>query len=424
MTVKTNIPKIHRAWIILVGCSLMTAGTCGMLPILGSLFYVPVTTELGVSIPEMSFYPTLFGLVQAFMLPIVGQTLAKTKRLNLLLSACTIIAGLSFAMMSLYTKVWMWCVSGVVMGMSIAFTSFMSMTIIVKNWFAKRTGLALGISWSVFSITTAVVSPIFSNLIQTVGWRASYVIVAAISVIIVLPFTLFVIKYSPESVGELPYGYEEKTEEAGEEAEKLAESGVPYKIATRSASFFILVLAMGLMAIVTSLYRLFPVYAESVGFAAQIGALMISASMIADVFLNLFVGTACDKMGLNRVFALCIILTIVSHMMLMFSAGNVGLALSGAAVNDILYSFEGTGMALLVASQFGNKDFNRIYPLLSSVSFYIGCFGNTILSSIYAFSGSFRAVFIFCAVTLVIVWLLTTLSGKMAARLPHTAEEE
>lgn len=400
---------------------MMTAGTCGMLPILGSLFYVPVTTELGFSVPQMSLYVTLCGLVQAIMLPVVGRTLQKAKRLNLLLSVCTIISGASFAVMSVYTKVWMWCVSGVIMGASIAFTSFMSMTIIVKNWFAKRTGLALGISWSVFSITTAIVSPIFSNLIETVGWRASYVIVAAISVVIVLPFTLFVIKFSPESCGMRPYGYEEPDLDK-ETPVIMAQSGVEYKTAVHSFSFILLVLAMGLMAIVTSLYRLFPVYAESVGFTASIGALMISAAMIADVVLNLIVGTACDKIGLHRVFILCIVLTIGSYLLLMFSVKSVGLALSGAAVNDILYAFEGTGMALLVSSQYGNKDFNKIYPLLSSISFYIGCFGNTVLSGIFSLFGSFRYVYIFCIIILLLVVILISISRKMSQILPQSAD--
>ena len=50
-------------------------------------------------------------------------------------------------------------------------------------------------------------SPVMISIIEEVGWRTGYLILAAVSAVLVLPCMLFVIRYRPADRGMLPYGF-------------------------------------------------------------------------------------------------------------------------------------------------------------------------------------------------------------------------
>ena len=49
-------------------------------------------------------------------------------------------------------------------------------------------------------------------LINQIGWRSTYLLLAVVASILVLPWTLFVFKLHPEDIGWKPYGWTEEDE--------------------------------------------------------------------------------------------------------------------------------------------------------------------------------------------------------------------
>ena len=75
----------------------------------------------------------------------------------------------------------------------------------------------------------AILSPIFTLLIEAMGWREAYLIAAVIMAVLVLPWTLFVFKLHPEDIGWKPYGWSEEDErvEQARIEQHCEQSGVP-----------------------------------------------------------------------------------------------------------------------------------------------------------------------------------------------------
>ena len=110
---------------------------------------------------------------------------------------------------------------------------------------------------------------------------------------------------------------------------------------------------------------------------------MVSVAMICDIGWNPLIGITCDKFGADKGVILWCVVTIVSFGCLTLDAKIPALAFVGAGLNDTMYACYGTGIAMLTAFLFGNKDYAKICSLVPAIGYALGCMGVPILTSIY-----------------------------------------
>jgi predicted MFS family arabinose efflux permease len=77
---------------------------------------------------------------------------------------------------------------------------------VVSQWFVKKRGFAMSLMGLGFALSMAIHPPLAQWLIDTVGWRQSWVILGVVSWIILIIPILFLVINRPEDVGLLPYG--------------------------------------------------------------------------------------------------------------------------------------------------------------------------------------------------------------------------
>lgn len=415
MDTKTLKPCGGYAWILVVALGLMSAGTTGSYSVVAGSFMTPVCEDLGIDFTAFSYYftGTLLGL--ALTLPFAGKVMGKVVgqwRLPAI-AAVLLAAG---ALMSVYTEAWQFWVSALVIGAGMAFTTGVAMSAVIDQWFVKKAGLAIGLAWAVNSVYMLVMSPVMISVIEAVGWRAGYLILAAVSAVLVLPGMLLVIRYKPADRGMLPYGYDPSAAKE-EPVAAVAESGVPFKVAVKSPAFIACVLFLCLVQLTVCMNQLFPTFAAEVGFDPIIGGYMVSAASFADIFLNIFVGSTCDKFGSMKALLAWIGVSIVSFIMLILSVGNPTLAIVAAGVNDVMYVVAGAGLTCLIMEIFGSRDFGRIFAWICAIGYIVGVFGMPVMTGVYGMTGSFQAVFGFCIVLNVIIALLLVFARKSGAKL-------
>lgn len=256
MDTKTLKPCGGYAWILVVALGLMSAGTTGSYSVVAGSFMTPVCEDLGIDFTAFSYYftGTLLGL--ALTLPFAGKVMGKVVgqwRLPAI-AAVLLAAG---ALMSVYTEAWQFWVSALVIGAGMAFTTGVAMSAVIDQWFVKKAGLAIGLAWAVNSVYMLVMSPVMISVIEAVGWRAGYLILAAVSAVLVLPGMLLVIRYKPADRGMLPYGYDPSAAKE-EPVAAVAESGVPFKVAVKSPAFIACVLFLCLVQLTVCMNQLFP----------------------------------------------------------------------------------------------------------------------------------------------------------------------
>ncbi|MDO4290234.1 MAG: MFS transporter [Eggerthellaceae bacterium] len=403
-------------WLVVLGCGMWVSGSIGFLTIVAGNFYVPVSTDLGVSESSLGFYMTLVCIGQAIGFPVAGRLVPKMNIPVHMTIICAVEAAAAVAM-SLYGDVYMWYLSGAVIGFCMGFNTSIGVAIVLTNWFSKKTGFAIGVAWAIGSAANAVMSPIITEVIATAGWRTGYVVLGVASAVLMCGASLFIIRLKPEVMGLLPYGYDKKQE--GVHVEDPTD-GVAFRDAVKSPAFILLLVAMTLITMTTVTNQLFTSFAESVGYGAGVGGLMVSVAMICDIVWNPLIGITCDKFGAEKGVVLWCVVTVVSFICLIVGASVPALAFVGAGLNDTMYACYGTGIAMLTAFLFGNKDYAKIYSLVPAIGYALGCMGVPILTGIFEATGGYNTVWLFCIACDVVIALCVLLAARNSKKLPRT----
>lgn len=410
--------SVHRAWIMLVGCSILTAGTLGAIFGACGVFYVPICNDLGFARNEISSWQQAHFLSMSISMPIAGKVIERFD-LRIVMSVSAAACAIAAALMGTYTEVWQWVCSGIVYGTLGTCLMQLPQAAILSNWFFRKTGLALGISTAVGSIGSAVFALVFANVIMATGWRTAYFIQGAIVALASLPLTLFVLKLRPSDVGALPYGYSETAFAEQQEREaKLAavpKRGVPLKKGLLSVSFVCIFLFAGIGALIGSGFDAhLPGYAESIGYSALFGASLVSALQLGSFCEKLAMGWANDKFGIENTVYIEFVLVAAGMLGLVFVRTEWAM-LVAAFLFGVQDSFTSISLPLLLRRFFGDAFFTQYYAWARMGSGIFGSFGSRLVGLSFDVTRSFAPAFLI-AVGLCAVGAVLVTAARFASR--------
>lgn len=380
--------KIHYAWWIVVGCCFLQACCLGLMMNSAGIFYTPVTSDLGIGLGPLALYITVYFFVTAFTYPFVGRVLPRYN-INVVLSLAVIACCVAMGLMSTYHYVWQWYLSGAIYGIGGAFIFVVAATVLIENWFDKKRGLALGITQCFSGIGGAVFPIVGTLLINQIGWRMTYLSLAIVAAALVLPWTLFVLKYKPEDKGLMPYGYEGDT--GGTKECATISQGVPAKKAIMTIAFWALFFYGGVEALMSGYNTHLPGFAISIGLGNVFGSEILSLSMIGYVFATISMGWLTDKIGVAVPSFITLAITALSLFgfaifrdpaPLLFCAFFFG-------TNSVIITIS---MATLISDIFGRRDFAQILSY-TRMSGCIAAFGSSAIGFVYDRTGRFDISF-------------------------------
>ena len=277
----------------MVGCCILQGCALGCLMNSGGIFFVPVCDDLGFDRGAFSLYLTFYFIATTFTYPFVAKFLPKWN-FRAFLSGCVIVLGVTWALMGSFSELWQFYVAGVVLGIAGALVFVVASTVLIENWFADKRGTALGIAMCVSGIGGFVFPIIGNMMLETIGWRMTYVAFAVIMCVMILPWSLFVFRLHPEELGLKPYGAEKMAEKAGAE-EKT--SGIPSKKAIFTLAFVCIFLYAGIEALFSGYNNHLPGFAESLGYSAAFGAGILSLAQLGYSVATLVMGWVTDRIG-------------------------------------------------------------------------------------------------------------------------------
>ncbi|MDR2107854.1 MAG: MFS transporter [Coriobacteriales bacterium] len=415
---KPKNPPFHYAWLIAIGCCFMNAGGLGAVLDAAGVFFVPVCDDLGFLRGDLQLYLTFYFIATIVAMPIIGWVLPKYN-IRIVLSVAMAITALGVAAMGTYNEVWQWYVSGVVFGLAGSFIFVVPAPILIINWFKKRTGVVLGIVMMFSGIGGAVLAPVFTYLIELLGWRNSYFLAAVIIALLVLPWTLFVFRFRPSDMGLRPYGWTEQDEQTKDVHERKGTtpsvSGVPFKKAVFSVGFVCMFLFCGLAAYYAGFNSNLPGFAVSIGYSPMFGAGMLSAVMIGNMFDKLVMGYLNDKVGVRLTVFVQLVMIVIGFLgFLFFQASEAGLLVAAFffGVQNSLFSIS---TPLMIRRLFGEKDYARIFTWARIGTGVIGAFGPPTVGYIYDFTGTYNYAFlvgIAVAVLAAVVMVIAEMSRR------------
>lgn len=404
-------PGNKRAWLITVGLGfLMGAGLQTILAGAGN--FIPlVCADLQCDPTQLTLWITMYAIFMAIAQPFVGRLWPKVNS-KLLTTVSFLVSILAFALMGTYTAVWQFWISGAVIGLAGGFYFMVAAPYLITNWFAKKTGLALGVAGIIGSILGAVLSPIDAAIIAAVGWRTAYWIVALISCVMALPFTLFVFEFDPAKLGMRPVGWEEGMEETTAGAADAP--GIPEKKAVASIVFVMLFLIGGIFALYGGYQNLWGFAAAEWGFDATFASTMISVSILFGL-MGPVIGIVIDKIGSWKTTYIIMAIQLLSAIGLLLFHGSAPVVL----VLVFFFAFQGavvgTLIPLLTRDAFGPKAYTKIFSYMQIGIGLIGGFSNPIVSFFYMKFGTFNAPMVF-AIAIAAICIVFTVIAMVAKK--------
>jgi len=96
--------------------------------------------------------------------------------------------------------------AGVLVGLGISIGGMLAMMTVINNWFVMKRTIALSISMASMGFSGVIMNPSIMALIEAVGWRNAYLILAVLGLIFCVIVPGLLIKNKPEDLGQVPDG--------------------------------------------------------------------------------------------------------------------------------------------------------------------------------------------------------------------------
>lgn len=362
--------------------------------------------EFGWGFGQIMSGLTISTLVVLFSSPIVGN-LADRFGVRKVILCSVILFGFSFALFAFSNgSLTLFYVTWGVMAAVGAGTLPITWTRGVNLWFERKKGLALGLSLIGTGLFGALIKPVAAWLIVTYGWRTTYLVIAAMPLLIAFPIALLCFYESPKT----------KSQAIGNQTEINTEkqhAGMTMSDVFRDGKFWLLCLAIVPISFAVGgpipnmenllankgfdtihIASIVPLIGISVLFGRLIGGWLIDhfwAPGVAFILLSL-PAAACWVLGsveLNMTIAM------IAVFMIGFAAG---------VEYDLL--------AFLIARYFGMKSYSTIYGFVYG-AFALGAgVGPMTFGIIYDKTQSYDSIMIFSACVMLLGAGLLLLLGK------------
>ncbi|GAB3398132.1 MFS transporter [Massilia agilis] len=203
MTDKTN-GGWYFGWNIVAAATLLTLLTVGLRMSIGP-FFVPMATSLGFSRSELASIVAVGMLFYGAGMPLAGYLAGRySTRFVLLTGTAIVIASVLWTVVA-RTPLALLLSFGVLMSLGLAFTGQVALTPVISRWFTRQRGMALFLVSSGSMAGIAVLTPLFSFAIRTIGWQNTMLAFAAVFTVVTVPAALFIIRDdAPEHTDLLP----------------------------------------------------------------------------------------------------------------------------------------------------------------------------------------------------------------------------
>ncbi len=403
--------KSLKHFMVLIACCGMAASAIGLCINASGVFYGPVSESLGIGRGTFALHMTFFSLASALGSLFAGK-IVRRYPLKLVLWTSVTVCALTFVLMSVATKPWMFYVLSSIRGVAVTLFSQVTLTMLINNWFVKSHGLITSIVFSFSGIIGTIFAPVFTSIIESMGWQLGFVIKGALLFIFCLPALVYPFHMNPKHDGLLPYGYEEK-----EEPETKQET--VHRVETPTFSFmqvtFILFVTFSVFVCsATNLSQHFPGFATSIGYDATIGAMLVSAVMMGNIVSKLVIGALSDWLGILKAAYVMLACIFIGSLLLLLGMNQMML-MAGAFLFGASYSIGAVGIPLLTKHFFKPENYNTAFPVITMANGLGGAISISLIGYIYDFFHSYAMALYFGLAVAVLGFMLLSVLNKKSA---------
>lgn len=395
-------------------CALSIGAVLGTSQFAFSLFILPLEEEFGWSRTQVNGALT-FGVISSLLSPFVGTFMDRVgARWTMAVSIGIVAAG--FLLRSVMTELWHFYLFSAVMFAGLPGTTMMPAGRLVNVWFPRIRGRMMGIVTSGNNFGSMIAIPIIAGLITAVGWRSTFVVIAAGLLAFVLLVVLIVRDTEADVQKEL---HKRWAPSDSDDRPKLdVNAGLTASEAVRTSAFWFLVVGMTLQQFVrTSVVSQLVPHLQQVGFTLAMATAVMMMLSFFGMTSKLIFGRLSETITARLAYVVILILQATGLTILIFSAGSgvtwIAIGIFGLGMGGV-----GALTPLVITDMFGLKRFGSIMGLTRPAIIIPVVVGPIMAGMIYDSTGGYDLVF---GIT---VGLLVISIGMFSlARAPDTRPE-
>ena len=313
-----------------------------------SFFVAPVCDELGLGRGSFTVYYSLMTAFGAAAIPLLGQVIQK-KGVRLIAGISAAWVSLGFLAFSLADRLWTFYAAGAWIGVfGTACVSLCAAVIVQQSYSGSRASGILGIVMAGSGVGGMVISLILPGLIQELGWRWGYRILAVCWLILGICSVVLLGNGSKRAVTR----------------SDAPADGMTRAQALRSPKLYLLLAVSFILSAACGIQQQLPSVLSGYGFSAErVGVLMsffTAALALGKIAQGLFYG----RIGAVRGGVCIVVLFAVSFGILLFP----GLVWPGLAMLAVGMGTVTTLLPLLTRRAFGNREYAAIWGIVYSAA--------------------------------------------------------
>jgi sugar phosphate permease len=385
-----------------------------------TVFFLPVTQDLGLSRAATSLAFSLGRAQGSFASPIVGYLVDRYGPKPMMVTAA-LLAGVGYIIFSWVNDYTTFLI--VYLGViSISFTAGFvhAPTIVANSWFNRFRARAMTVVSAAVPVGGAIITPALAVAVRVLGWRWSAFIAGCLFLVVGLPLTLF-IRRSPESMGLAPDGIPLDANESLDASTPShprpnKSTEVTARQALRSPIFWTFIVAMTARsaAFTTVTSHFIPMMVWK-GLSQTDASVLLAGFAIINLPIHFFLGWIGDLVNKVKLTAVCMLLGIVAVLPMLWSSSLWALWFFAG-----LYTVLDASIPVFWASVgdfFGRRSFGTIRGNMNLFYTWGSVLGPVLAGAVYDRTQSYALVFSGITIALLISTLMTSFLIKPWAAL-------
>lgn len=385
------------------------------------IFYPAVSADLGIGTGLLGYYTSILWLAAMVALPAMGRLLG-TRDARVCVGGAVVVMAAAFVWLSFTHSLWQFYVGAAAMGFGVGMLLFLAPSTLINRWFFKRSGVLLGVVMAFTGVGGVVWSSVGGMLIQSIGWSATYLAFAVLS-LATLPAVLFMVASRPEDKGLVPFGATSdsawvKSGSAAVAGASAPAEGVPASRVFRMPVFFLIVAMCFMLNFGMYVYFMIPSYMNTLELAAAmplLGATASSVAMAGQTASKLVLGYVGDARPYAST-VLTLALGILGVALLLVGGASAAVLYLAVFVYGCFYGITNVMTPIITRRAFGDAEYPAIYSRVSMAASVGSVVSGFIWGASIEATGGYTLMFVGVIAVMALTVVAVLAIGRLGAK--------
>jgi sugar phosphate permease len=394
--------KIFYGWWVVASVMPSRLIQAGALFYIFGIFYKPLLNEFGWSRGKVATALTIYLLSVGLFGSLIGK-LTDLFGAKKLIGWGAFFGGILFFLLSRINTLRQFYLLYFLHGIAFSCCGNVPVNTALTNWFERRRGSAIGIAMAGVSLGAIIITPTGGFILEHFGWRNTYIYLALITWLLVLPPTIFVMKNKPQDMGLLPDGEIP--------SDIIYKNGIPSKMPTierspmypwtlgeilRIGPFWLICIAYVLLYIaIGAVLGHQIVYLTDMGISMATAAAALGATGGMGGIGKIVFGVLSDKFSPKKVTVICAVAQGVG-IILLLCAKSMPLVWLYAIFFGFCMGGHLALQPIIVAYFFGVGSFGTIYGIVLMAGAIGSALGPMVAGACFDLFGTYNGIFAAC----------------------------